>query len=126
MAAGAIGARSGFALGAIDLIPIIETARGIEQIGAILAAATRVRRVAFGAGDFTLDVNMAWSRERDRTRTRPRSDRHRIARGRNRAPLDTVWVDLDRQARAWKRRLAQRCGIGFQGKMCIHPARSRS
>src|SRR5207302_4335933 len=47
---------------AIDLVPIIETARGLSQIDAILAAGTRVKRVAFGAGDFTLDVNMAWSR----------------------------------------------------------------
>jgi citrate lyase subunit beta/citryl-CoA lyase len=52
----------GLRIGDIDLIPIIETARGVQQIDAILAAGTRVRRIAFGAGDFTLDVNMAWSR----------------------------------------------------------------
>ena len=34
---------------AIDLIPIIETARGLSQIDAILAAGTRVKRIAFGA-----------------------------------------------------------------------------
>src|SRR5262249_28240115 len=45
--------------GDVDVIPIIETARGIQQIDTILAAGTRVRRIAFGAGDFTLDVNMA-------------------------------------------------------------------
>jgi len=43
-------------------VPIIETARGLNQIDAILATGTRVKRIAFGAGDFTLDVNMAWSR----------------------------------------------------------------
>ncbi len=47
---------------AIDLVPIIETARGLNQIDAILATGTRVKRIAFGAGDFTLDVNMAWRR----------------------------------------------------------------
>ena len=47
---------------AIDLIPIIETARGLRDIDAILASGTRVKRVAFGAGDFTLDVNMIWNR----------------------------------------------------------------
>src|ERR1700737_1652251 len=31
-------------------------ARGLSQIDQILATGTRVRRVAFGAGDFTLDV----------------------------------------------------------------------
>jgi len=37
--------------GAIDVIPIIETARGLQRIDAILAAGTRVRRIAFGAGE---------------------------------------------------------------------------
>lgn len=48
--------------GAIDLIPIIDTARGLRQIDAILSAGHRVRRVAFAAGNFTLDPNMAWTR----------------------------------------------------------------
>ncbi|HVH80354.1 MAG TPA: aldolase/citrate lyase family protein, partial [Stellaceae bacterium] len=48
--------------GAIDLIPIVETAKGLRDIDAILTAGTRVRHCAFGAGDFTLDVNMIWSR----------------------------------------------------------------
>src|SRR5262249_33423630 len=47
---------------AVDLIPIIETAGGLTNLDGILAAGTRVKHVAFGAGDFTLDVNMAWSR----------------------------------------------------------------
>src|SRR4029077_12837638 len=47
---------------AIDLIPIIETAGGLTNLGGILAAGTRVRHVAFAAGDFTLDVTMAGSR----------------------------------------------------------------
>ena len=34
----------------IDLIPIVETARGLIQIDSMLAAGTRVKRVAFGAG----------------------------------------------------------------------------
>src|SRR6185295_827983 len=50
----------GLTPGAIDLIPIIETARGLDRLGAILGAGTRVRRAAFGAGDFTLDVSMVW------------------------------------------------------------------
>src|SRR5712691_13102034 len=36
--------------GGIDLIPIIETVRGLDRLGAILATGTRVRRIAFGAG----------------------------------------------------------------------------
>ena len=106
--------------GGIDLIPIIETARGLDRLGAILAAGTRVRRVAFGAGDFTLDVNMAWSRdEAELAQARAAIVVASRAAGIE-APLDTVWVDLpDRDGLEASSRTA--LNFGFQGKMCIHP-----
>ncbi|MGH7096474.1 MAG: HpcH/HpaI aldolase/citrate lyase family protein [Stellaceae bacterium] len=106
--------------GTVDLIPIIETARGLDRLGAILAAGTRVRRVAFGAGDFTLDVNMVWSRgEAELAPARAAIVTASRAAGLE-APLDTVWVDLaDREGLEVSARTA--LGLGFQGKMCIHP-----
>jgi citrate lyase subunit beta/citryl-CoA lyase len=106
--------------GAIDLIPIIETARGLRDIDAILASGTRVKRVAFGAGDFTLDVNMIWSRgETELSYARARIVTASRAAGIE-APLDTVWVDLqDAEGLEASARTALACG--FQGKMCIHP-----
>ena len=105
---------------AIDLVPIIETARGLNQIDAILAACTRVKRIAFGAGDFTLDVNMAWSRdEAELAYARAKIVTASRAAGIE-APLDTVWVDLaDEEGLEASARTA--FGFGFQGKMCIHP-----
>jgi len=110
----------GLAPGSVDLIPIIETARGLDRLGAILAAATRVRRVAFGAGDFTLDVNMVWTRaEAELAPARAAIVTASRAAGLE-APLDTVWVDLaDRDGLEASARTA--LGFGFQGKMCIHP-----
>jgi citrate lyase subunit beta/citryl-CoA lyase len=110
----------GLAKGGIDLTPIIETARGLTQIEAILGAGTRVRHCAFGAGDFTLDVNMTWSRaEGELAYARARVVTASRAAGIE-APLDTVWVDLqDEEGLESSTRLAQ--GLGFQGKMCIHP-----
>ncbi len=106
--------------GGIDLIPIIETARGLSHLGAILGAGTRVRRAAFGAGDFTLDVNMVWSRgEAELAPARAAIVTASRAAGIE-APLDTVWVDLSDQDGL---EASARCalGFGFQGKMCIHP-----
>ena len=105
---------------AIDLVPIIETARGLNQIDAILAAGTRVKRIAFGAGDFTLDVNMAWSRgEAELAYARAKIVTASRAAGIE-APFDTVWVDLaDEEGLEASARTA--LGFGFQGKMCIHP-----
>jgi citrate lyase subunit beta/citryl-CoA lyase len=110
----------GLAERSIDLIPIIETARGLRDIDAILASGTRVKRVAFGAGDFTLDVNMIWSRnETELSYARARIVTASRAAGIE-APLDTVWVDLqDQDGLDASARTA--LGFGFQGKMCIHP-----
>jgi citrate lyase subunit beta / citryl-CoA lyase len=110
----------GLAAGGIALVPIIETARGLFGIEQILAAETRVKRVAFGAGDFTLDVNMQWSRsETELGYARARIVTASRAAGIE-APLDTVWVDLqDEEGLEASARAALACG--YQGKMCIHP-----
>jgi citrate lyase subunit beta / citryl-CoA lyase len=112
--------KQGLAPRSIDLIPIIETARGLGRIDRILAAGTRIRRVAFGAGDFTLDVNMTWTRQEAELGY----PRIRIVTASRAAaiepPLDTVWVDLaDQQGLEASARTA--LALGFQGKMCIHP-----
>jgi citrate lyase subunit beta / citryl-CoA lyase len=105
---------------AIDLIPIIETARGLAQIDAILAGGTRIKRIAFGAGDFTLDVNMTWSRdEKELAFARARIAVACRACGIE-APLDTVWVDLADEA-GLEASARSALAFGFQGKMCIHP-----
>ena len=106
--------------GVIDLIPIIETARGLDGLGPILAGGTRVRQVAFGAGDFTLDVNMAWSRDETEL-AHARAVIVTASRAAEiEAPLDTVWVELaDQDGLEASATAALR--FGFQGKMCIHP-----
>jgi citrate lyase subunit beta / citryl-CoA lyase len=110
----------GLPAGGIDLVPIIETAKGLTEAEAILGAGTRVKHCAFGAGDFTLDVNMRWSREEgELAYARARVVTASRAAGIE-APLDTVWVDLqDGDGLEASTRLA--LGMGFQGKMCIHP-----
>ncbi len=46
----------GLPKGGIDVIPIIETGKGLANARAICAAGTRVKRISFGAGDFTLEA----------------------------------------------------------------------
>ena len=111
---------AGLTAQSVDLIPIIETARGLRDIDAILAAGTRVRHVAFGAGDFTLDVNMAWSRdEAELGYARSKIVTASRAAGAE-APLDTVWIDLE-DAEGLEASAKTALRLGFQGKMCIHP-----
>ena len=117
---GALERERGLTAGRIDLVPIIETALGMRDIGAIAASGTRVKRLAFGAGDYTLDLGMVWSR--DEAELLPARSAVVMA---SRAagiepPLDTVWADL-RDAEGFARSAAHAAALGFQGKMCIHP-----
>ena len=117
---GALEREHGLPEGAIDLVPIIETAAGYCNIAEIARAARRTRRLAFGAGDFTLDLGITWSAEE--TELLPYRSTL-IAQSRAAGlepPIDTVWVSLtDREGFA---RSVQRAkALGFQGKLCIHP-----
>lgn len=110
----------GLPSGRIDLIPIIETAAGFAHMGEIAAAARRTRRLAFGAGDFTLDIGLAWSA--DETELLPYRSQFVVQ---SRAaglepPLDTVWVSLDDKD-GFRRSALRARSLGFQGKLCIHP-----
>lgn len=110
----------GMTLGAFGLIPIIETGRGLANVAAIASAGTRVRRLSFGAGDFTLDMNITWSR--DEEELLPYRSAVLLA---SRAagiepPLDTVWVDI-RDTEGFRKSVQTVKQLGFQGKMCIHP-----
>lgn len=119
---GNLEADAGMEHGSVDLIPIIETGKGIARLDAIAAsgAGGRARRMAFGAGDYTNDMNIGWS-----------VDEGELAQAReamvlqSRAndldpPLDTVWIyikdleNLEKSAATARR-------MGFQGKMCIYP-----
>jgi len=110
----------GIPTGSIDLIPIIETARGIRALDDICSAGSRVKRLAFGAGDYTTDVNMDWS-----------NDEHEFEHARtavavaSRAaelepPLDTVWIEI-KDEDGFERSCERARKLGFQGKMCIYP-----
>ncbi len=110
----------GMAPGALDILPILETGRGLAAAAAIAAAGTRVRRIAFGAGDFTLDMNIAWSREESEFHFyRSALVLASRAAGLER-PVDTVWVRLqDPEGFAASAERAR--ALGFGGKLCIHP-----
>ena len=112
--------QAGLPVGTIDLIPIIETGEGMANLQRIARSRTRARRMAFGAGDFTLDVGMAWtSDETELDPYRAQMVMQSRAAGLE-APVDTVWAELNNPdgLDASARRAAR---FGFQGKMCIHP-----
>lgn len=117
---GALERERGLPIGGIDIIPIIETGKGIANARAIAASGTRVKRMAFGAGDYTLDMNIEWTlAESELEHARAEMAVASRAAGLE-GPIDTVWVhinDLEGIARSATRARQ----LGFQGKMCIYP-----
>ncbi|ETW96455.1 MAG: hypothetical protein ETSY1_26565 [Candidatus Entotheonella factor] len=110
----------GLTPGEIDLIPIIETALGVHNAFDIASAGTRIKRLSFGAGDFTRDIGVRWSR-REVESQYARSALVIASRAAGiEAPLDSVWIDIrDLRGLARSARLVKQ--LGFQGKMAIHP-----
>jgi len=110
----------GLPAGGIDVVPIIETALGMSNVGAIAGGGSRTKRLAFGAGDYTLDLGMIWSRDE----TELAAARAVVVMASRAAgiepPFDTVWADL-RDSEGFARSAERAAGLGFQGKMCIHP-----
>lgn len=114
--------------GAIDLMPIIETAAGFSRLDRIFGARSlkdysgpwRVKRMAFGAADFTSDVGMTWTAEEgELAELRIRLVVASRAAGIE-PPIDTVWVRLD-DAAGLRASVERSVRLGFQGRMCIHP-----
>jgi citrate lyase subunit beta/citryl-CoA lyase len=118
----------GLAEGSLDLMPIIETATGMQRIDRILQAKSlrpyrapwRVKRVAFGAADYGHDVGLS-----------PTLDEPELADARARVvlasraaglegPLDSPWFHFKETA-AFARSLERSRRSGFQGRLCVHP-----
>ncbi len=118
----------GLPVGRIELMPIIETAAGISRIDRILQARSlkpysgiwRVRRVAFGAGDYSHDLGLS-----------PTHDEPELAHARARlvlasraagleGPVDSPWFHF-KDAAGFARSVERSRRGGFQGRLLIHP-----
>lgn len=117
-------AKAKLEVGSLEVMPICETALGLENIFSIVSARPehhRILTVPFGAADYTLDLGISLTRE-GRELEYPRSRLPVACRaGGILPPLDTPWMvdikDIDgliadaRKAKAY----------GFMGKVVIHP-----
>jgi citrate lyase subunit beta/citryl-CoA lyase len=116
-----VEARTGCAPGGIDLVPLIETAKGIDGAREIAKATSRVRRLAFGAVDLALDMDVELTDEAGAIA----HARFAIAIASRIAgldgPIDTAFVNIDALDRLKTSTLNAR-GMGYRGKCCIHPA----
>jgi citrate lyase subunit beta/citryl-CoA lyase len=114
--------------GALDLIPQIETAAGVQRVDRILQARSlrpykgpwRVKRVAFGGADYAhqlgLNVGMDEAELADARARVVLSSRAAGLEG----PLDSPWFHF-RESEGFARALERSRRSGFQGRLCVHP-----
>jgi citrate lyase subunit beta/citryl-CoA lyase len=112
--------RVGMPLGTLELMPLVETALGVESAAAIAAGSPRVARLAFGGGDYTHDLDLVWTdAEVELAYARARlAHASRIAG--IEPPVDTVVLQV-RDVEAFRRSAHHGRSMGFAGKLCIHP-----
>jgi len=111
--------RAGLSIGAIKLLPWIETAEAIVNCDAICRASERIAGVAFGGEDFTNDLGI----ERLDDESQVLYARSRIciaARAAHVLALDTPYFRL-RDADGLRANALRAKSIGFKGKFAIHP-----
>lgn len=110
----------GMDVGAIDLVPIIETGKGVANVRAIAGAGTRVRRLSFGAGDYTKDMSFRWTlAETEIDHARAEIALASRAEGLE-PPVDSVWIHI-KDTDGLVRSAEKVRDMGYQGKLCIHP-----
>ncbi len=113
--------RAGKPAGSIEVMPIIETAAGLAAAAAIARSSPRVRRLAFGAVDLALDMDIDLNDDAGAMA----HARFALSLASRQAgldgPLDTVFTDINNPGglRASTERAR---AMGFGGKACIHPA----
>lgn len=112
---------NGLREGSIDLMPIVETAAGIARLTEIALATPRVRRLNFGAGDYSLDTNMTWTAGHEGILWARIAVVNASRAAGLEPPIDTVYARLDDTA-GLSNEAEQAKRLGFQGKACIHPA----
>jgi citrate lyase subunit beta/citryl-CoA lyase len=105
----------------IEIMPLIETARGVENLNSVLSASPRIRCASFGVTDYGLDLRVQLSRNEEELDYM----RHRMVHVSRacglQAPIDTVWL-YPKDAEGMRVALERGKRQGFFGKLCVHPS----
>jgi len=110
----------GIPLGQTDLIPLVESAAGVENCLEIVSASARVKQLAFGALDYTADLGTSYSKTGEET-LYARSRLVAASRAvRKEGPIDTVFPDV-KDTEGLKQETLLVKQLGFRGKLVIHP-----
>lgn len=110
--------------GSVFILPLIESARGVENAFAIASEKTESHRgftLCFGAADFALDMGINITRSGQEL-IYPRARLAVACRAAGLAPpIDTPFMIDLKDRKALEADILRAVRLGFQGKLCIHP-----
>lgn len=112
--------KHGICSNSIEILPIIESASGLYHAYEVASSSKRVKRLAFGSVDYTLDISAQLTKEG----TEILYARSQIVVASRAAgiesPIDTVYIHIkDQEGLLKDANLAKQ--LGFQGKLVVHP-----
>ncbi len=111
---------NGWPAGAIALIAMIETARGVVEARAVCSASPRLQAVIFGAEDLAGDIGATRTPEAwEVFYARSAVVTHTAAFGLQ--AIDMVFIDYT-DAAGLEAEARQGAGLGYSGKQAIHPS----
>ncbi|MCF3943751.1 HpcH/HpaI aldolase/citrate lyase family protein [Oceanobacillus alkalisoli] len=117
---GQLEVKHGIKKGTLVLLPLIETAKGIENVSEIAGSSERILCLCFGAEDYMLELNL----EADSAQTALNYARSKLvvasAAAKKAAPVDAVYPDFHDEAGLEAATIVSK-QAGFQGKLLIHP-----
>ena len=118
--ASALEKGAGLDPGHLKIVPWIENSRAVMRVYDIAIASPRVVGLAFGAEDYTDDMDIQRTDEGDEVYF-PRATVALAARAAGVAALDSPFVRF-RDQDGLKREIEVALKLGFKGKFAIHPA----
>lgn len=104
----------------IWLMPILESALGIENAPAIAVASNQVTALTIGLEDYTADIGVARTAQGNES-FYARSRLVNAAKAARVQAIDSVYSDVA-DSEGLRRWGEQSCAIGFEGMGCIHPS----
>lgn len=111
----------GLTPGKIELIALVETARGVANANAVASSCARVKQLAFGAVDYSLDMGIGLTADGQEL-FYARSQLAVASRAAGlEGPIDTVYTKLKDETGLRKECEVAR-QLGCSGKLVIHPA----
>jgi citrate lyase subunit beta/citryl-CoA lyase len=112
---------AGLEAGSVIIQPLIESVVGLFGVDALVQASGRIRRVAFGAGDFVRDIRALTTASRTETLY---ARMHLVARSRLLKlgpPVAHVFSAI-RDLEGLRRACEEDRALGFAARSCIHPS----